>query len=1076
MAQALTGALEWRLIGPHRGGRVVAVAGDPASPLVFYFGACAGGVWKTINGGLSWHNVSDGFFKTAAVGAIAVAESDPNVVYAGMGETCIRGNVSHGDGVYRSTDAGKTWAHLGLEDTRHIAKVRIHPKDPELVYVAALGHAYGPNAQRGLFRSRDGGKTWEQILFRDERTGAIDLAMDPHNPRILYAAFWEALRTPYSLSSGGPGSGLWKSSDGGDTWTELTNKPGLPKGVKGKIGVAVSPARPDRLWAVVEAEDGAVFRSDDAGESWQRLCEKGELRRRAWYYMHVYADPHDADTVWVLNVQCWRSIDGGATFSAMPTPHGDDHDLWIDPHNPQRMIEGNDGGACISFDGGASWSSTYNQPTAQFYHVTTDNQFPYRVYGSQQDNSALSLPSRSVRGAITHLEWYDPGGGESGYIAVRPDDPNIVFGGAIGSGAGHGRLIRYDHRTGQRRNITVWPEVMGMGSGAKEVKHRFQWTFPIVISPHDANVLYVAANRLFRSTDEGASWQVISPDLTRNDESKLQPSGGPITRDNTGAEMYCTIFAFVESPHQRGLFWAGTDDGLVHLSRDGGQTWTDITPPDMPKWALISVIDLSAHDPATAYVAATCYKLDEFHPYLFKTSDHGKSWQRIDTGIPETDFTRVIRADPVQRGLLFAGTETGFYVSFDDGASWHSAQGNLPVAPIYDLTIKDDDLIVATHGRSFWILDDITPLRQMTEQRLDGPARLFQPRPTYRFKVYGGSGRGDAGNAFRSAGPLQLPVFRRKDPSGKTKETLFDSGENPPNGVIATYYLKEKPKDAISLTFLDAAGQEIRTFRSEVEPEEAAAGLATAAAEGGEGGSKEPQATKDSEAEDKEPKLPAEAGTNRFVWDLRYPDAHKVPGDKASENLVRGPVATPGHYHVRLTVPGQASSAEFELLADPRLQASQADLQAQFDLLLKIRDKLSETHDAIVQLRDLRQQVDALLRRTKQRQDAETIVGPGKALKEALDAIEQELIDPQADSPLGHPTRFNARLATLSGFVDSADAAPTRQCYEVFDHLSAQIDAQLARLRELIKTNLAAFNAQLRGSDVPAVLVVESVG
>src|SRR5918911_1487377 len=621
------------------GGRVVAVAGDPHDPMVFYFGACAGGVWKTTDGGTSWENVSDGFFRTAAVGAIAVADADPNVVYAGTGETCIRGNVSHGDGVYRSTDGGKTWANVGLADTRHIAKIRVHPKDPDLVYVAALGHAWGPNEERGLYRSRDGGTTWEKILFhpsRSDRAGAIDLSMDPHNPRILYAAFWEAQRTPYSLSSGGPGSSLYKSTDGGDTWMELTTKQGLPAGGQGKSGVAVSPAKPDRVWALVEAEDGALFRSDDGGETWQRLSEDGELRRRAWYYMHLYADPQDPDTVWVLNLQCWKSTDGGRTFTAVPTPHGDNHDLWIDPRNPRRMIEGNDGGACVTFNGGASWSTLYNQPTAQFYHVTTDTQVPYRIYGSQQDNTALSIPSLSVRGAIAQTEWYEPGGGETGYIAVRADDPNVVFGGAIGSGEGNGRLLRYDHRTGQERNLPVWPELMSMGECARDLKYRFQWTFPIVISPHDPSVLYVAANVVLRSTDEGASWEVISPDLTRNDVTKMGPSGGPITRDNTGVEVYGTIFALVESPHERGVFWAGSDDGLVHLSRDGGESWQDVTPPDLPEWALISIIEPSPHDPATAYLAATRYKLDDFQPTSKKPPTTGRAGPRSPAASPGT--------------------------------------------------------------------------------------------------------------------------------------------------------------------------------------------------------------------------------------------------------------------------------------------------------------------------------------------------------------------------------------------------------------------------------------------------------
>ena len=651
--------LEWRLVGPHRGGRVVAVAGHPTENATFYFGACAGGVWKTTDGGTYWENISDGFLHTSAVGAIAVSSSDPNVLYVGMGETAIRGNVSHGDGVYKSTDGGQTWSHCGLEDTHSIAKMRIHPQNPDLVYVAAFGHVWGPNKNRGVYRSTDGGKTWEQILFRSDKAGAIDLSMDPTNPRILYATTWEAQRSPYKLVSGGEGSGIFKSTDGGDRWTEITRNEGLPTGVLGKIGISVSPAQTDRVYAIVEAEDGALFRSDDGGRTWQRLSEQNDLRWRAWYYQHIYADPQDPDVVWILNGKCWKSIDGGKNFFAVPTPHGDNHDLWIDPHNSDRMIEGNDGGANVTFNGGISWSSIFNQPTAQFYHVTTDNQVPYRLYGSQQDNTALTVPSASATGAITQADWYQPGGGESGYIAVKPTDSNIVVGGAIGSGAGNGRLIRYDHRTKEQRIITPWPELTGMGYGAQDLRYRFQWTFPIQYSPHDPDTLYVTSNVVHRSIDEGMSWEVISPDLTRNDPATLDASGGPITKDNTGAEVYATIFAFVESPHQQGLFWAGSDDGRVHISKDNGQSWQEITPTDLPKHAMISMIEASPFDAGTAYLAATCYKSDDFKPYLYTTTDFGQTWTTIVNGIPENAFTRVIREDPNRTGLALRGDRDG---------------------------------------------------------------------------------------------------------------------------------------------------------------------------------------------------------------------------------------------------------------------------------------------------------------------------------------------------------------------------------------------------------------------------------
>jgi len=612
--------LEWRQLGAFRGGRVVAVAGDPRDRQTFYMGSTGGGVWKTHDGGLYWRNVSDGYFQRASVGALAVAASDPNVIYAGMGEATIRGNVSHGDGVYRSTDGGRSWSHLGLADTRQIGKVRVHPNDPDTVYVAALGHAHGPNAERGLFRSRDGGTTWKKVLSRGDTAGAIDVSIDPQNPRILFATFWEAIRRPYQMSSGGPGSGLFKSTDGGDTWTDLSRAKGLPQGILGKVGVAVSPARADRVWAIVEAKDGAVFRSDDGGRTWERGSEDRELRQRAWYYHHIYADPVDPETVWVLNVDTWRSSDAGKTFGQVSIPHGDHHDLWIDPKDPLRMIEGNDGGATVSFNGGASWSSIYNQPTAEYYHVIADDRTPYRLYAAQQDNSTISVPSRVPLTGITMADAWEIGGGEAGHIAIRPDDPDIIF-----AGDHQGLLTRHDRRTGQSRVINIWPDG-DIGPQRRIGEVPFNWTSPTALSPHDPNVLYTCAQYVFRSQDEGASWDRISRDLTRNDPKTTGDSGGPITLDQTGAEYYATIFAFAESLKARGVLWAGSDDGLIHVSRDDGRTWTDVTPSAMTPLTLVSIIEPSPHDPAVAYVAATRYKLDDFRPYLYKTKNYGKTW------------------------------------------------------------------------------------------------------------------------------------------------------------------------------------------------------------------------------------------------------------------------------------------------------------------------------------------------------------------------------------------------------------------------------------------------------------------
>lgn len=1046
----LFNGLEWRSIGPYRGGRVVAVAGDPVEKQRFYFGSTGGGVWQTTDGGLIWENISDGSFRRASVGAIAVSTADPNVIYVGMGETTIRSNVSHGDGVYRSTDKGQTWTHLGLEDTRHIARVRIHPQNPDLVYVAALGHAHGPHPARGIYRTRDGGKSWEHILFRSENAGAIDLSMDPHNPRVLYAAFWEARRLPHTLISGGEGSGIFKSTDGGDTWSEISRRPGLPQGLLGKIGIVASPARAGRVWAIVEAEDSAVFRSDDGGEHWQRLSEERGLFSRAWYYQHIIADPQDADTLWVLNVQAWKSIDGGRTFFDVQTPHGDNHDLWIDPQDPARMIESNDGGANVSFNGGESWSTQCNQPTIEFYHVTTDTQVPYRIYGAQQDNTTLCLPSRSALAGITELDWYDIGGGESGYIAVRPDNPNIVYAGNY-----QGYITRYDHRTRQARNIAVWPE-LASGWGAGDQRYRFQWTAPILLSPHDPDVLYMTGNYVFRTTNEGNSWQIISPDLTRNDSSRLESSGGPINKDNTGAEYYGTIFAFAESPRQRGLFWAGSDDGLIHLSRDDGKTWEAVTPPDLPEWALISIIEPSPHDPAVAYVAATRYKLDDFTPYLYKTQDYGKTWSRITGGIPADDFTRVIRADPERRGLLFAGSEIAVYVSFNDGESWQPLQLNLPVVPIHDLVIKDSDLIAATHGRAFWVLDDITPLREMSEQIQQSASHLFTPRPTIRFMTIGGFSKApERGKYYRKTGITTITACREVRPTGEKIDRNLDAGQNPPDGVIVTYYLKEQPAGEVKLAFLDAHGQEIRSFSSEEAPE---------------GMQKTSGAKKNG---NRALRISKNAGTNRFVWDMRYPDPLKLEkGFAGSENALVGPLAAPGTYQIRLTVGEQSHAVSCEIQKDPRVTASQEDLEAQFNLLLRIRDKLSETHTAITLLRDIRQQIEQWEQRTPEREAHQAIIDTGKAVKEKLSSIEEELIQVKATSrqdTLNFPAKLNAKLAALTGVVASADAAPTEQAYQLFEYLAAQVERELKRLQECIEGDLASLNRLIRDASLPTI-------
>jgi len=1041
-------AMRWRCIGPPRGGRVVAVAGDPEDPAVFYFGACAGGVWKTTDAGTYWENVSDGFFRTSAVGAIAVADSDHNVVYAGMGESCIRGDVSYGDGVYRSTDGGKTWTHLGLEDTRHIARIRVHPENADLVYVAALGHTFGPNSQRGVFRSHDGGKSWDKVLFLSEEVGAIDLSLDATNPRILYAAMWEAHRTPWSLVSGGPGSGIYKSTDGGDSWQELTGNPGLSQGLKGRIGIAASPAKAGRVWATVESEDAALYRSDDAGATWGKVSDNQDIQGRPWYYQHIFADPQDPDTVWVLNYQTWKSIDGGKNFDQVTTPHGDNHDLWIDPKNPHRMIEGNDGGACVSLNGGETWSTIYNQLTAQFYHVATDDEFPYRVYGTQQDNSAISVPSRTHKGAIPWGDCYTVGNSESGHIAVHPQDPNIVISGAVGSSAGGGgNLVRYDHSTGQVRIITVWPE-LGTGRGANEMKYRFQWTFPVQFSPHDPDILYVAGNLVFRSTDQGSTWEPISPDLTRGDTTKMETSGGPITKDTSGAETYGTIFAFVESPHEPGVFWAGSDDGLVHISRDSGKTWSDITPIDLPEWTLINMIEVSPHTPATAYMAATRYKLDETRPMLYKTSDYGQSWTDISQGIPESDYTRVIREDPGRRGLLYVGTETGVYVSYDDGGAWSPLQGNLPTVPIYDLAVKDNDLIAATHGRSFWILDDLTTLHQLTNELTVSPVQLLQPRTSVRLRSPAAPRKPSMGKHYRLSLGADVTYTEKKGPGGETVRQFLDAGENPPQGVIVTYYLKDAPEGEVTLKVWDNHDQLINTFTS-TDPEN----------QSGDG--------------DQEPRLPAVSGINRFVWNMRYPDARKVPGDKTTEDMTTGPTAPPGDYRLSLSVDGTEQTQEFQIVKDPRVAASQADFDSQFDLHISIRDKLSETHDSINKLRSIRRQVEEWAQRAESHSSAETVASAAILLKEKLAAIENELVQVEykgARDRLNRPVKLNRKLAEVIAVVASADFAPPKQAGEVFQDLSTRIDVQIKLLEDVVENDVFQFISLVEELGIPAII------
>jgi photosystem II stability/assembly factor-like uncharacterized protein len=1001
---------QFRQIGPFRGGRSAAVAGVPGKPMVAYQGAAGGGVWKTEDGGSNWRNITDGFFG-GSVGAVEVSSSDPNTIYVGGGEVTVRGNVSHGYGIWKTIDGGKTWEHKGMEDSRRIPRIRIDSKDPNIVYAAVLGHLFGPNQERGVYKSTDGGDTWKRTLFVNEEVGACDLIIDPNNPRILYASTWRILRTPYSLESGGDGCGLWKSTDGGETWNEISRNRGLPKGSLGIIGVTVSPVDSNRVWAIIEADDGGLFRSDNGGESWTRINDERKLRQRAWYYSRIYAGPDNIDEVYCVNVRFWRSTDGGKTFGSIRTPHGDHHDLWIDPADPDHFVVADDGGAQVTFNRGETFSTYMNQPTAQFYRVTTDNHFPYRIYGAQQDNSTVRISSRGSRGGIGERDWESTAGGESGHIAPHPENPDIVYGGSYG-----GLLTRINHKTGERRNINVWPD-NPMGHGAGDGKYRFQWNFPIFFSPHDSGTLYTAGNVLFKTTDEGASWTAISPDLTRNDPTKLGPSGGPITKDNTGVEYYCTIFAAAESQHEAGTIWCGSDDGLLHISRDAGENWEDVTPPDLPEWAQINSIEVHPTEAGGLYVAATRYKLDDFKPYLYKTLDYGKTWKLITNGIDRKHFTRVVRADPDRAGLLYAGTETELYLSFDDGENWRSFQCNVPITPITDLTIKDGDLIVATQGRSFWVLDDLTLLHQWNNDVPESELTMFQTRPTYR--MGGGSGRASLTTGTSVRGGVGMKFFAKEELGKNAKATLTITD---PNGNIATKY-SSKPKDG-------------------------------------------------------ETKLNIKKGLNEIVWNMSYPGAETFEGMVLWAGGTGGPRAVPGTYTARMSVKSGENEVvqekQFELLKDPRASATQEDLQAQFDFQIEVREKLTETHSAIKKVRDLRSQLTAFKKRIGDKEDFKKLGEQAQTLIDEMTAVEKELYQTKnqsAQDPLNYPIKLNNRLSALVGVVASGDNAPTAQSIAVRDELVGLIDEQLEKLTTIFETGVAEFNDAVDAAKVPAIFI-----
>jgi len=971
-----------------------------------------------------------------------VSESNPDVVYVGTGEYAIRGNVSHGDGIYRSDNAGKTWTYIGLAETRQISRIRIHPKNPDVIWVGAAGHSFAPNPDRGVYKSSDAGKTWKKVLFRNDSTGISDLVLDPNDPKVLYAAFWQVGRKPWMLSSGGAGGGIFKSTDGGDTWKELTKNPGLPKGVIGNIGLTVSAAMPNRVWAIVENDSGGVFRSDDGGATWTRMNWERKLRQRAWYYSRVFADPKDSMTVYVLNTSVWRSKDGGRTFRGVRDPHGDNHDLWIASDNPQRMINANDGGANVSVNGGRTWTAQ-TFATAQFYHVSTTNAFPYWVCGAQQDNSSLCGPSAAPGG--THIgDWKDGGGCESGYVTARADKPTIVFAGCYG-----GVVTRTDLATGFQRDVSPWP-LNPLGHPSEDAKYRLQWTAPIVISPNDPNVLYVGANVIFRSTDEGQSWSAISPDLTRHDPKTLGPSGGPITKDHTGVETYGTVFTIAESPKEKGTIWAGSDDGFIHVTRDDGKSWTNVTPKDLGDFTRVSLIEASPHDAGKAYAAVNRYQLDDLRPYIFVTSDYGKSWKRIDAGIAATEFVRVVREDPVRKGMLYAGTERGVWVSFDDGGHWQRLQRNLPAVPVHDLTIKNNDLVIATHGRAFWIMDDISILRSVTPDVSQMASHLFAPAMAYRVGW---------GGAF--------PVLGQP------------AGANPPSGAVIDYWLKDTTQ-AVTIEILDAKGQLVNQYTSATDTFAVAdsvrhislldslrsVGVLPSSVDTNVIRRVQPEAEEAPAHPGPPDRVSKVKGMNRFIWDFSYPNAAWFSRMVLWTGFLQGPAAVPGEYTVRLTVGGKAETQKFTVKVDPRATATQADLEEQFKLLIRIRDAVSEANNGVRTIRSVKAQVADRATRSSN-------ASLGAALVTKISAVEARLYSVQnraGQDMLNYPIQLNDQLGSLYYGIAAADSKPTAQQYEVFKLLDSQLAAQLKTLKDAMDNDLPKLNAELAKAKLPAIV------
>ena len=1011
--------LTYRNIGPAAGGRLTRVAGVPGDPNTYYAATASGGVWKSLDGGAAWKPIFDEQ-PISSIGSIAVAASDPNVVYVGSGEANIRGNVAAGNGIYKSIDAGKTWTHVWKQEGQ-IGTMAVDPRNADVAFAAVLGHAFGPNPERGVYRTRDGGRTWQQVLEKDDRTGASDVALDPSNPNIVFAGFWQAQRKPWDLISGGPGSSLWMSRDGGDTWKQLTEK-GLPEGIWGKVGVAVAPSDGRRVYALIEAEEGGLFRSDDGGESWTRATGDRRLRQRAWYYTTVHVNPIDADEVWVPNVPMLKSTDGGRTFAVVKgIHHGDHHDIWFDPRNPRRMISGNDGGADVSVDGGETWHTTL-MPISQFYHVNVDTSVPYRVHGAMQDLGTSSTPSNSLSGSgITRGDWFSVGGGEAGHTASDPSDPNIVYAGEY-----LGYISRYDHRTRQARHIGAWPENPS-GHGGEHLRYRFQWTAPIATSPHDPKVVYHAGNVLFRTADGGQTWSVISPDLTTNDTSKQQWAGGPITGDNTGVETFCTIFAVAESPRQQGLIWAGSDDGLVHLTRDGGKSWTNLTKnvPGLPAFATVSLIEPSPFEAGTAYLVVDNHRQDDMTPYIWRTTNFGQSWTSLAAGLPQDVYLHAVREDPEKQGQLYLGTERGVMFSQDAGRTWRALKLNLPTVAVHDLRVKDDDLVVGTNGRSIWIFDDLTPVREWSPRVASEAAHLFAPVDTIRWRYHGGP--------------------REKN-----------SGANPQQGAIVNFWLKEKPEGEVTLEVIDSRNRVVRTLSSTA-----------------------PEPWRHYEDED-EPKaaLKAEAGLQRAVWDLQWEGASLIRDARLDYgDPTEGPLAVPGVYTLRLRASGAEETATLTVAPDPRVKLSQADLEAHQEFGLQVRDAISRLAEGVNQLDFVRDQLEGHVKVLGREPRAKELVGMAKALVERLNELESRMHNPEAEvsydilAARKGGAKIYSRLSPLLMFVNEGDGVPTQGMKDVFAAQQKELAGYTGELKALLDKELAAIQLAAQRLDLPFVSV-----